>query len=295
MPTDTNTTISPDAPLPIFDFSSQLRNGNGGYPLENKLVPEADRAILKFDAKQGEKLPETIADKIEEIRDAPSIYEKVSIAHSFANAFIKPETQSSISSEMNSLQSTFEEFSKSKNPRGDCDDYARFKLGLLVRAGVDQKNILFATGLAKFQTDSKTITTPHGHLIVRDEDGHYLLADNNLESITTIDPENPVFEGTLYVHPSLQKDGSGINHMPLKGEVLFFANIVDGNYTSYQNDGANMELMKASGITPEQLKKIGEQLQMPQELQMPENPLSIPLEIPPSRPQIQHGMGGGVA
>ncbi|PJB70120.1 MAG: hypothetical protein CO093_08800 [Alphaproteobacteria bacterium CG_4_9_14_3_um_filter_47_13] len=220
------------SPKNIEIFVRQI-SGNIDLPLAQGVQHEGlNRQFGEF-----EDLPEPVQNIIEEIRAADSIAEKAAIAHNFSLTYIKPEMQfgGRLGQERNV---SFSELAK--DPRGDCDDYAKFNAGLLLYGGVDPRNIFRMQGMMKYESGLGTIQSGHAFVVVQDEN-EYVLLDNNLADTPIITPDNPVVHSNLFTNginvPNLPAD-----QMETTAEIVFLSSAIDGRGTPFENEAALAQL-----------------------------------------------------
>ncbi len=243
------------AQSPVKNFTDQLSNGYNPdfqFPAKQK---EAE-----FDIGKTEKLPDAVQDVIEQIQDAETIGEKSAIAHNFANSYIKAENQGFLTERSVSLQDL------ANDPRGDCDDFVRFKMGLLIHGGVDPEHMFSVIGMAEYETtidwaldrkqvvDDKSISpTGHAVLIVQDEDGQYLLLDNNLEGTPFFDPANPIVTDKL-VGSNPTNNAFFDAYQSTTPELPLVGFVFDGNGTTVQRRDALIEMINAHNASGSQIE-----------------------------------------
>ncbi|ODS23244.1 hypothetical protein AB835_09815 [Candidatus Endobugula sertula] len=215
---------------PIHDIARKMTGEE--FPLQQgaNYIPK----IRETD--DASNLPEPVQAIIQEIRFAESIQEKAAIAHSFSLSYIQAETQYGgvLGSER---KVSFQELAE--DPRGDCDDYANFSMGLMIHGGVDPNKIFDVSAMVRYSMLGKNIEMGHALLIVEDNGQHFML-DNNLNDIAQIDIENPRVTGTIPNQPSLPQK------VEIEAEIGLIAGIVDGSGTPYENEAAFEEMVSRS-------------------------------------------------
>lgn len=187
---------------------------------------------------ENEDLLQVVQDTIEKIKTADSIGEKATIAHAFSNTYIHDQIQGSESDKILSFEKI------ANNPYGDCEDYARFSTGLLIRGGVNPENISNITGMVTYRIGDSHMTEPHTFVAVRDEDT-FLILDNNSLEVTISDAESSNFnikitdddalcskEGTMTVDSiAIHLDGNGVGYFSQENYDKIIAHVNEAEPT----------------------------------------------------------------
>lgn len=235
--------ITNPAPQGMRDFLAQSP-GNTSTPYSVNYYKKG------FDpseeATNNEELPKDVEAAIERIKEAGSTEEKVAIAHDFTQSYIEEKETPNETTINNRFMDIV------KNPSGDCDDHADFTRGLLIRGGVNPKDIYTVDTHIKISTDANSISSAHRTLIVKSE-GEYLLSDNNISGIVQIDPKDNSLNITL---PN--EDGSaamnGNGAITAKYEMGPIATITDGRGIGFMNiDNHKILLNRHLEEHPEQI------------------------------------------
>jgi len=229
--------------FPLEKFLNAQRNNNG-FPLERGVKYDG----LQQNLGQTDHLPDIVKNKIEEIRSADSIEEKIAIAHNFTISYIRNEMQ--CGGRLGKERAvSFEGLAS--DPRGDCDDYTKFNAGLLIHGGVNPRSIFMMSGLVEYGFKKNVNAVGHRFLIVQDENSYYLL-DNNLENTPEISPLNLAAQGHLNTTHDTKKFGE-IPEISMK--VKYLTQAVDGRGTNLSNQHAWNKLINHMDELISQIEK----------------------------------------
>lgn len=177
-------TLFPDKPVETF---TQAFSGNADMLFADGRTDSLQKLYFS-NLRMSPHYPERIAAYNTALNDVGSTAEKVAIAHTAAQEYIRPQAQ-----DYADHQRTFSTLVH--NPVGDCDDYANFASGLLVLGGVDKENIFQVTAQVEYErADGTRQGGYHAFVVVKDGDRYHLI-DNNLDQVYEFDPADPVIHG----------------------------------------------------------------------------------------------------
>jgi predicted transglutaminase-like cysteine proteinase len=124
-------------------------------------------------------LPKPVQDFLESIKDSGD-FTKVSLINQFVNDLIKSDD---ISAEDKKVD--FDFAAVLKRGKGDCDDFATIKAGLLRYAGIDPGKINFLA--TKIQYSSRPdINAGHALCVVEMDNGTFFVLDSNINNIMSL-------------------------------------------------------------------------------------------------------------